>query len=133
MYSLFTKTYVVFFPQIYFQRYLHEKDIKEFSVKIAPVPAVFIQVLVQFRTKLTSSKVIGKVNAYEMHQMHICHYCGELSEEDRNDPSFTVDSEHLPALRTNEWLAAINAFEGPIYPMLFNRGVRHAWWAGRNY
>jgi hypothetical protein len=71
--------------------------------------------------------VIGKVNADEMHQMHIYHYCGELLEEDRNNPSFTVDSDHLPALRTNEWLAAIDTFEGPIYPVLFNRGVRHAW------
>jgi hypothetical protein len=40
-----------YFSRISFLRFLHEKDRKKILLKTTPVPTVFIQQLVQFRTK----------------------------------------------------------------------------------
>jgi hypothetical protein len=57
----------------------------------------------------------------------------EFSEEDPLDPNLANDSEIWLAILSDERLAAINAFEGPVRPALYNRVGRHAWWNGRNY
>jgi hypothetical protein len=65
---------------------------------------------------------------------NVIHRCrNELSEEDRNDPNFAADSNLWPALLADEILAALEAFEGPIHPVLYNRVGRHAWWNGRSF
>jgi hypothetical protein len=62
----------------------------------------------------------------------IIHRCrNELSEEDQNDPNFAADSDLWPALLTEECLAALVAFEGPMRHALYNRAGRHAWWNGQ--
>jgi hypothetical protein len=60
--------------------------------------------------------------------IHRC--CNKLLEEDRNDPNFAADSDFLLA---DERLAALEAFEGPVRPALYNKADCHAWWNGRSF
>jgi hypothetical protein len=64
---LFHKSFYSTFPQIYFQSFLHKKDRKRFSAKNSVSSGSFYPNVGSISNK-TSSKVIGKVNAYEMHQ-----------------------------------------------------------------
>jgi hypothetical protein len=46
----------------------------------------------------------------------IHHHRNELSEEDRNDPTFVADSDIWPVLCADERLVALEVFEGPVRP-----------------
>jgi hypothetical protein len=63
----------------------------------------------------------------------IHHRCNELSEEDRNYPTFTSDSDILPVLLADKRLVALEAFEGPFRPALYNRANCHVWWNGWSF
>jgi hypothetical protein len=66
-------------------------------------------------------------------KLYIHRHRDELPEEDRNDPTLMAKFELWLDLLANKRQAAIDAYEGPICPALFNRTNRHAWWEGRNY
>jgi hypothetical protein len=51
----------------------------------------------------------------------------ELSEEDRNDPTFAPDSDIWPSLLAHKRLVALQVFEGPVRPALYNRAGHHTW------
>jgi hypothetical protein len=64
--SFFLENFHDIFPQIYFHSYLHEKTKMSFLLKTTSFSVVFIQELVQFRTKHQASYT--KVNTFEMHR-----------------------------------------------------------------
>jgi hypothetical protein len=66
-FSFFLKTFVIFSPN-YFLCFLHKKVRKEILLKTASVPAVFYPSVGSTPDKI-SSKVIGKVDAFAMHQL----------------------------------------------------------------
>jgi hypothetical protein len=44
-----------------------------------------------------------------------------------------ADSDLWPAHLAKEQLAALDAFEGPIRPALYNSARCHAWWNGQSF